>query len=129
MPHSHEDEHDHSESLPKEVSVRELIRLGIAGGMVPCPTATVVLLTAIALQKIAFGIALVVAFSVGLAAVLMAIGVAMVLAGSLLERFSGKGRLMRLLPLGSAVLVTILGILVTVNGLRDLLGLTAPNLN
>ncbi len=111
--HSHWPGHVHSHEVPEgEVTVGSLLRLGIAGGMVPCPTAMVVLLAAIALHRIALGLAMVVAFSVGLAAVLVVIGVVMVLAGSALDRFSWTGRWVGYLPVVSAVLVTMLGMIV-----------------
>lgn len=104
--------------MPEEASLRQLVKLGIAGGIVPCPAATVVLLTAIALHRVAFGLVLVVAFSVGLAAVLVAIGIILVMAGGALQRFSGSGRVIRHLPLVSAVIVTVLGVLITWNAWR-----------
>lgn len=129
--HSHwrePDDHTHDVSVlvPDEVSLKQLIRLGFVGGMVPCPTATVVLLTAIALKRIEFGLALVLAFSVGLAAVLVAIGIAMVLAGSYLKRFSGESRLMRYLPVASALMVTLLGGVITVNAVQGLSSSSTP---
>ena len=60
------------------VSFRELCTLGIMGGMIPCPAALVVLLSAFSLHRIAFGLFLITAFSVGLAAVLVTVGLLMV---------------------------------------------------
>ena len=74
------------------VSLRELFALGITGGIVPCPAALVVLLSAVALRRVGFGLFLIVAFSVGLAAVLIAIGLLMVYARRLMARFQGEGR-------------------------------------
>ena len=116
-------EHEHSHDLPPDASVGQLIRLGIAGGLVPCPSATVVLLTAIALHRVAFGLALVLAFSVGLAGVLVAIGVVVVMAGAGLKRFEGRGRVARYLPVASAVVVTILGLVITADAL---FGVSSP---
>ena len=76
----------------------------------PCPEAMVVLLMAVSLHRLAQGLILLVAFSLGLAAVLIAIGVAMILSGSLLSRASSSGWMTsRALPVGSAAVVTILG--------------------
>jgi ABC-type nickel/cobalt efflux system permease component RcnA len=80
--HSHlrdgQDEHDHSHLPPgadgSPVTWRSLLTLGISGGLLPCPSAMVLLLTAVALHRIGFGLALVVAFSVGLAGVLTVVG-------------------------------------------------------
>ena len=58
------------------VTWRGLLALGVSGGLVPCPSAMVLLLAAVALNKTAFGLALVVAFSAGLALTLTAIGLA-----------------------------------------------------
>jgi ABC-type nickel/cobalt efflux system permease component RcnA len=83
----------------------------VSGGIVPCPGALVVLLSAVALNRIGFGLLLIVAFSVGLALVLMAIGVLMVHAGRWMARWRGDGPLVtRWLPLTSSVVITLLGV-------------------
>ena len=85
--------------------------LGITGGIVPCPAALVVLLSAISLHRVAFGLYLIVAFSVGLAAVLISIGMATVYARRLLSRLPTDGPLInRWLPTASALAITILGV-------------------
>ena len=85
--------------------------LGVTGGIVPCPAALVVLLSAISLHRIAFGLYLIVAFSVGLAAVLISIGMVTVYARRLLSRVPSDGPLInRWLPTASAVVITCLGI-------------------
>jgi ABC-type nickel/cobalt efflux system permease component RcnA len=96
-----------------------LLSLGVAGGMVPCPSALVVLLTAIAFRRIAFGLALILAFSVGLAIVLIVIGILCVKAAHLVNRTqSGRTqRLIRVLPVLSAVLVTLTGAAIAINAL------------
>jgi len=94
------------------ISLWNLITLGVSGGIVPCPDALVVLLIAIALNKIVFGITIVIAFSFGLAAVLIVIGILMVLAKPLIERYSENNKYATIyLPLGSAAVVTIIGII------------------
>ena len=60
----------------EEVTWRSLLALGVSGGLVPCPSAMVLLLAAVAINKTAYGLMLVVAFSVGLAATLTAVGLA-----------------------------------------------------
>lgn len=90
----------------------------MTGGMVPCPAALVVLLSAVALHRIAFGLFLIVAFSVGLAAVLISIGLLMVYAGRFMSRVQGEGTLItRWLPLGSAAVITILGVAIATQSL------------
>ncbi len=88
--------------------------MGISGGLVPCPEAMAVLLISFTINRIALGLLVLVAFSLGLAAVLIAIGIAMVLAGPALSRLTKDGPLLRVLPVGSAVVVTLLGFVILV---------------
>ena len=87
-----------------------MLSLGISGGLVPCPEAMAVLLISFTINRIALGLFILLAFSLGLAAVLIAIGVAMVLAGPTISRWTKDGPLMRALPVGSAAVVTLLGV-------------------
>jgi ABC-type nickel/cobalt efflux system permease component RcnA len=96
------------------VTWKKLTALGISGGLLPCPSALVVLLSAIALGRIAFGLLLIVAFSAGLAGVLTGIGLLMVHAKRLFERFSTTGPLVRWLPVFSAAVVSVIGIVMSV---------------
>src|SRR5262249_4318757 len=84
-PHEHHHhDHHHHRHLPPDgslVSLRTLLALGISGGALPCPSALVVLLSAISLHRVGFGLMLIVAFSLGLASVLSAIGLAFVWTG------------------------------------------------
>ena len=100
----------HHDDRGEPVSLRRLLVLGVTGGAVPCPSALVVLLSAIALHRLVFGMLLIVAFSVGLAGVLMAIGVLVVRASGLLERMSGAGKAAAWLPMVSAAVVMALGL-------------------
>jgi ABC-type nickel/cobalt efflux system permease component RcnA len=110
MTHSH-DGVTHTHALPSaRVGLGSLVALGVTGGIVPCPDALAVLLIAISLNRILLGLAVILAFSLGLAAVLIAIGIVMVKARPLLDRFTGQGRVTTLwLPLFSATVVTLLG--------------------
>jgi ABC-type nickel/cobalt efflux system permease component RcnA len=126
--HSHAHEHGHahgghghSHEVPPELSWRSLIALGVSGGMIPCPSALVVLLSAIALHRLAFGLLLILAFSFGLAAVISGIGLAVLYARRLFLRVPTGGRAARLLPVASAISVTLVGVVLT---LRALPGLT-----
>jgi ABC-type nickel/cobalt efflux system permease component RcnA len=89
-PHRHGFGRPHTHRIPgqhgERVTLRSLVGLGVFGGMIPCPSAIVVMLSAIALHRVAFGLLLIVAFSVGLAGVLVAIGFALVFARSVSER-------------------------------------------
>jgi len=100
------------------VSWRGLLALGITGGMVPCPAALVVLLSAVSLHRVSFGLLLILAFSIGLAAVLIAIGLLMVYARRFMARFQGEGPLIsRWLPLTSAAVITLFGVAMVVQTL------------
>ena len=110
-PHDHGDgvhDHDHGH---QPVSLRALVALGVSGGIIPCPAALVVLLTALSMHRVGFGLVLIVAFSIGLAAVLVAIGILMVYAGRLMTRFRDDGPwIRRWLPLTSSAVMTLLGL-------------------
>lgn len=94
----------------------ELLTLGISGGIVPCPTALVVLLVAVAVGRIALGLALIVTFSFGLAIVLIGIGVAFSF-GSRMARSKKEGAWVRYVPVGSAAMVLALGMFMTFQAL------------
>jgi nickel/cobalt transporter (NicO) family protein len=118
--HSHTHNHSpHQHHLtPTTVSLHELLALGVTGGIVPCPAALVVLLSALSLNRVGFGLLLIVAFSIGLAAVLIAIGILMVYARRLMARFQGGGMLInRWLPLTSAAVMTVFGMAIIVKAL------------
>lgn len=112
----HDHPHDHHHDPPTRGS---LLSLGVSGGLVPCPEALVVLMISISLRRIGFGLAILVAFSLGLAAVLISLGVAMVLAAPALKRLSGEGLLVRALPVTSAVVVTLLGLAIALQAARS----------
>ncbi|NDV22102.1 sulfite exporter TauE/SafE family protein [Desulfovibrio sp. JC022] len=115
--HYHGHTHDHG-SGDAPVSWWSMLSLGIAGGMVPCPTALVVLLASVAFGRIVFGLLLILAFSLGLAAVLIIIGILTVRASKLTERFSGSRRWIENLPVLSAGLVMLAGIAIALNALH-----------
>ncbi|MBI4850710.1 MAG: sulfite exporter TauE/SafE family protein [Acidobacteria bacterium] len=111
-------DHSHSEKdnsyLPLDktkVTWQSLLTLGISGGLLPCPSALVVLLAAIALHRVAYGLLLVIAFSIGLASVLTIIGIMFVYAGSFLKDSTSSkyGRIIKFLPIFSAFIITIVG--------------------
>jgi ABC-type nickel/cobalt efflux system permease component RcnA len=114
--HGHHTHHHHHP--PPTVALRELLALGVTGGIVPCPAALVVLLSALSLNRVGFGLLLIVAFSIGLAAVLIAIGILMVYAHRLMARFRGDGVLItRWLPLTSAVAMMGFGMAISLQSL------------
>jgi len=119
--HQHSASHRHSHLPPgsdgSPVTWKSLLALGVSGGMLPCPSAIVVLLSAIALGRIGFGLLLILAFSIGLAGVLTGIGMLMVYARRWFERFNTAGPAFRWLPVGSAFIVTIAGVIIAFQGL------------
>ena len=116
--HGHDHGHGHSHAAPDELSMRSLVALGVSGGLLPCPSALVVLLSAIALHRLAFGLALIVAFSFGLASVISGIGLAVLYARKLFTRLpSDHGRVVQVLPVASAVIITVLGVVLTARSL------------
>ena len=92
------------------VTWRSLLALGVSGGLVPCPSAMVLLLAAVALNKTAFGLVLVLAFSLGLAATLSAIGFAFLYARSRLPQSAQSSRWVRVVPLASAAVIVLVGL-------------------
>jgi nickel/cobalt exporter len=92
-----------------DLSRRSLLALGISGGIIPCPSAWVLLLGAVSLQRTAYGLVLIVAFSLGLATVLTLVGIAVVHGGRFLERIPASGQAMRILPVFGAAGVTLVG--------------------
>jgi ABC-type nickel/cobalt efflux system permease component RcnA len=95
-----------------KVTPRSLLTLGVTGGMVPCPAALVLLLGAISLDRLELGMVLVVAFSVGLAIVLTGIGILMIYAKRLFERFSFEARTPRFLSVASALAISLAGLVI-----------------
>ena len=115
--HHHHHHHHHEHRLER----RGLVGVGLAAGILPCPSALVVLLSAIALHRIGFGLALIVAFSVGLAATITSIGLVAVLAKRAFSRISLDGPVIRLLPAASALVILVVGVGITLNALPEVL--------
>ena len=126
--HDHDHDHDHGHShshsghthshggrththaVPSErTGFWGLLSLGISGGIVPCVDALIGLLFAISLNKLVWGLIILCAFSLGLAAVLVAIGILMVMAKPIIARFTGEGVWLQRLPMISAAVVILLG--------------------
>jgi len=116
--HYHDDDHDHDHHHEHphdhEISRRSLLAVGVSGGILPCPSALVVLLAAISLHRLAFGLVLIVAFSLGLALSITGLGLVAVFAK---RRFAGRtfdGLLVRALPAVSAAVILTAGVAMTV---------------
>jgi len=113
----HRHHHDHHHHHEHDLSRRSLVAVGVSGGLLPCPSALVVLLAAISLHRIGFGLLLIVAFSAGLALTITGIGLVAVLARTAFRRLSFEGRLLSLLPAASALVILAAGALMTVHAL------------
>jgi ABC-type nickel/cobalt efflux system permease component RcnA len=99
----------------KSVSLYQLFALGITGGIIPCPAALVVLLSAFALHRVGLGFFLILAFSLGLAGVLIGFGMLMVYSRRFMSRLRVNGALTtRWLPVASAAFMTVLGAAIAV---------------
>jgi ABC-type nickel/cobalt efflux system permease component RcnA len=115
----HHHHHDHTGQVRGSdpgtgPSFRSLLAVGVSGGLLPCPSALVVLLAAISLHRIAFGLVLILAFSAGLALSITGIGLVAVLARKAFRRLSFDGPLIRLLPAVSALVILAAGLAMTV---------------
>jgi nickel/cobalt transporter (NicO) family protein len=106
--HHHHHHHDHG---------RGLVAVGVSGGLLPCPSALVVLLAAISLHRVGFGLLLIVAFSLGLASVITGIGLVAVTAKRAFSRLSLEGAAVRALPAVSAAAIVALGLVMTLRSL------------
>lgn len=119
--HVHHHNHGHSHLPPgadgTPVTWSSILALGISGGLLPCPSALVVLLSAISVGQIGFGLALVSAFSLGLAGVLTGIGLILVYAKQWFERLPLEAPKSRMIPVVSAFLITLIGIGITTQAL------------
>ena len=119
--HHHHDgdhhEHHHHDHEQDPLTSRGILGVGIAAGLLPCPSALVVLLSAIAVHRIGFGFALIAAFSLGLALTITGIGLVAVLARRVFKRKSFDGRVVRALPALSALVILGVGIALTVKAL------------
>ncbi len=130
--HSHDHDHDHAHDglahthggtththlPPEEISWKSLLALGISGGLLPCPSALVLMLSAINLGRIGYGLVLTLVFSFGLAATLTAVGLLFLYGG----RIFGGSRLSahpltKALPVFSAFVITCVGAVICYNSL------------
>jgi len=127
--HDHDHGHDHGahgqSHLPVDpqtgsITWKSLLTVGISGGALPCPSALVVLLSAISLHRIGFGLLLIVAFSLGLALVLTSIGLLLVYAANLTRKVDFSGTFLRRMPLVSSLIIAILGFAIAIQSLLQI---------
>jgi nickel/cobalt exporter len=119
--HGHHHEHHHHHHHGESQGLRGLVAVGVSGGLLPCPTALVVLLAAISLHRVGYGLLLIVAFSIGLASVVTAIGLVAVTAKRAFGRLRLESRLVRALPSVSALVVLGLGVAMTARAVPQLI--------
>ena len=105
--HHHHHHHHH------DLSWKGLLGMGTAAGLIPCPSALVVLLAALSQHEVALGLLLITAFSLGLAATLTALGLAVVSARRWIPPRLAAGRLATALPAASALLIVGVGCVLT----------------
>ena len=113
--HGHDHSHGHSHVPQGDITWGNLLTLAISGGLVPCESALVLLLGAIALGRVALGLAFVLAFSLGLASVLIVLGMVVLYAKHLLPEKvrHGAGTWSKWIPVGSAAIVLSIGVILT----------------
>jgi nickel/cobalt transporter (NicO) family protein len=124
--HEHHDHGPHSHAhLPPEgtpVSWRSLLALGVSGGLIPCPSALVLLLSAIAVGQVGYGLLLVLSFSLGLAVILTGLGLLLIYAKQIFVRLPMQ-KLQRLkwvakvIPAGTALVITLIGVGISLQAL------------
>ncbi len=128
--HHHDDDHDaqdghthehngvththggstHTHAVPEAITWRNLLALGISGGLLPCPSALVLMLSAIAIGRVGYGLILTIAFSFGLAATLTVVGLLFLYVRTLFAGSSfANSSVFKLLPVASAFVITIVG--------------------
>jgi ABC-type nickel/cobalt efflux system permease component RcnA len=115
--HDHTHRRDHGHHDDDRLTSKGILGVGVAAGLLPCPSALVVLLSAIAIHRIGFGFALIAAFSLGLAATITCIGLVAVLARRAFGRLSFEGKLVGALPALSALVILGVGVALTVKAL------------
>jgi nickel/cobalt exporter len=118
--HRHHHDHGHGNHHGADLGWRSLVGVGVSGGLLPCPSALVVLLAAISLHRVAFGLLLIVAFSAGLALSITAVGLVAVLAKRAFGRVGFDGRIVGLLPAVSALVILVAGVAMTARAVPKL---------
>lgn len=103
------------------MSLWQLFVLGVSGGLVPCPAAIAILLAAVAAGRLGEGLTYILLFSIGLATVLIAVGMVVVSAGKLASRFLDAKKFARKIAIASAAIITVIGAVTVLNSLRHII--------
>lgn len=119
--HSHSHAHSHTHAIPGSAPLHfpSAVAAAMSGGIVPCPAAIVVLLTALHLHRVGYGLVLIVVFSLGLAGILTALGFGVVRGAAWLQARSGYARLAHVAPFVTASVISIIGATMLATGLAD----------
>ncbi|HLY03649.1 MAG TPA: hypothetical protein VKR56_14280 [Candidatus Cybelea sp.] len=127
--HHHHHEHAHSHAIPGSAPLHfpSAVIAAMSGGIAPCPAAIVVLLTALHLHRVGYGLFLIVVFSLGLAAILTGLGLAVVHGAAWLQRRSSFAHLTRIAPFLTSSVISTIGALMLAQGLADQ-GVAVPGL-
>ncbi len=131
--HAHEHHHDHDRGHSHVIAgsaplhFPSAVAAAMSGGIAPCPAAIVVLLTALHLHRVGYGLFLIVLFSLGLAGILTGLGLAVVNGAAWLQQRSGFARLARVAPFVTSGVISIIGAAMLAQGLIDQ-GVAVPGL-
>jgi nickel/cobalt exporter len=117
--HAHDHGHDHTIPGSAPLHFPSAVIAAMSGGIAPCPAAIVVLLTALHLHRVGYGLFLIVVFSLGLAAILTGLGLAVVHGAAWLQRRSGFARLAAIAPFVTASVISIIGSTMLAQGLIE----------
>ncbi|MBF0371429.1 MAG: nickel/cobalt efflux transporter RcnA [Magnetococcales bacterium] len=101
----------------RRVTTGQIVLFGLTGGLLPCTASVTVLLVCLQLDEIVLGIAMVAAFSLGLAIAMVGVGVAAAWgSGQATARFKNFDQIARKLPLLSSVVIAIVGVIMSISG-------------
>jgi ABC-type nickel/cobalt efflux system permease component RcnA len=119
--HDHHDGHEHAHAIPGSAPLHfpSAVVAAMSGGIAPCPAAIVVLLTALHLHRVGYGLFLIVVFSLGLATILTGLGLAVVHGAAWLQRRSSFARLTRVAPFITSGVISTIGAIMLAQGLAD----------
>jgi len=119
--HHHHHDHEHAHAIPGSAPLHfpSAVIAAMSGGIAPCPAAIVVLLTALHLHRVGYGLFLIVVFSLGLATILTGLGLAVVHGAAWLQRRSSFARLTRIAPFITSGVISTIGAIMLAQGLAD----------
>ncbi len=117
--HGHGHDHAHGIAADRPLSFRSVVLIAMSGNVAPCPAALVVMLAALALHQVAYGIVIIIAFGIGLAAVLTGLGLALVHGTAWIARSKTAERFMAYGPLVSASVISVIGAVMLGQGLAS----------